>query len=569
MPAREAGPAIAEPMAAWAVLPGRALRALSVPAALAAAYFLGSLLGLSLRFPGTQISAIWPPNAILLAALLVTPRRRWWIHLLAVLPAHLAAQALMGIPFPIVLINFAGNAGDALLGALVILHFIPEPRRFDSLRTVVAVMLFGGLLAPTLVSVVVGQLLAWTDLSTDPLLAWRLRLLTNTLAVLTLVPPIVLAATRERRAAAAPRRSGEAGVLLTGLLVMGIFVFQLPKAGPEQSPILLYLPQPFLLWAAVRFGLTGVSFSMLLLGGLAMWGAIQGYGPFTASDPVENAASLVLYLNVTCASLLMLAAALAERQSTEEQRLRAEQETRTQRQELAHLTRVAMLGELSGTLAHELNQPLTAILSNAQAGQRLLAREPADLEEIRNILRDIVDDDRRAGEVIQRLRAMLKKGEAKTAPLDLNELARKTLGLAHGDLVTRNVAAAFELSPELPPVYGDSVQIQQVLLNLIINACEAMSANPASERRLVVVSAPAGEDGVRLSVVDHGTGIPPGGLEKVFEPFFTTKEQGLGLGLPICRSLVEAHGGRLWASNNDGGGATFHLTLPLREASSS
>ncbi|HEX6901359.1 MAG TPA: MASE1 domain-containing protein [Thermoanaerobaculia bacterium] len=557
-------------MTAWVGLPGRTLWSLRAPAAVAAAYFLGSLLGLSLRFPGTQISSIWPPNAILLAALLVTPRRRWWTHLLAVLPAHLAAQTLMGIPFPVVLINFAGNVGDALLGALVILQVIPEPRRFDSLRTVAAVMLFGGVLAPTLVSVAVGQLLAWTDLSTDPLLAWRLRLLTNTLAVLTLVPPIVLAATRERGAAALPPpRSGEAGVLLTGLLVVGIFVFELPRAGPQQSPLLLYLPQPFLLWAAVRFGLSGASLSVLTLSGLAMWGTLQGYGPFTAQDPIANATSLVLYLNVTCASLLLLAAALEERQSVEKQRRRVEQEARAQRQELAHLTRVAMLGELSGALAHELNQPLTAILSNAQAGQRLLAREPVDLEEIREILRDIAADDRRAGEIIHRLRAMLKKGDAKPAPLDLNELARKTLGLAHSDLITRNVAVTLELSPGLPLVYGDSVQIQQVLLNLIFNACEAMSANQAGERCLVVMSAPAGKDGVRMSVADHGTGIPPEAIEKVFEPFFTTKEQGLGLGLPICRSLVEAHGGRLWASNNDGGGATFHLTLPLREATAS
>src|SRR4051794_11170380 len=167
-------------------------------AVVAAGYFLGSVLGLSLRFPATHVSAFWPPNAILLAAFLVAPRRRWWIYLLAVLPVHLLAQGLVGIPLPIVLINFAGNTAEALLGALAILHFLGEPKRFDNLRAVILIMLIGGLLAPALVSLAVAQLLALADLSTDTWLVWRLRLLTNALAVFTLVPPLLLAVTRAR-----------------------------------------------------------------------------------------------------------------------------------------------------------------------------------------------------------------------------------------------------------------------------------------------------------------------------------------------------------------------------------
>ncbi len=242
----------------------------------------------------------------------------------------------------------------------------------------------------------------------------------------------------------------------------------------------------------------------------------------------------------------------------------AEQEAREQRQELAHLTRVAMLGELSGALAHELNQPLTAILSNAQAAQRMLSREPVDMTELREILHDIAVDDRRAGQVIQRLRAMLKNDEPKLLPLDINELIKEVLSIIHSDLITRNIAVITELTPGLPPVYGDRVQLQQVLLNLIFNACEAMSGRPARECRLTLATVRDGTAAVRVSVVDRGTGIPPDQLERVFAPFFTTKEHGLGLGLPICRSIAVAHGGRLWASNNQDCGATFHLILPLQ-----
>ena len=541
----------ARPRTVWAV------------GAVAAGYFLGSLLGLSLQFPGTQISALWPPNAILLATLLVTPRQRWWLCLLAVLPAHLLAQALMGIPFPVVLINFAGNVGDALLGALAVGYFAEQPIRFDRLRTTGLIMFFGGLVAPALVSLAVGALFALIGATSEPWLAWRLRLLTNTLAAFTLVPPIVLAATRglAREPLVQPGRRSEAAALLAGLLVVGTLVFVLPAAGPGQAAALLYVPLPFLLWAAVRFGLTGVSLSVLALGAMSMWGAVRGYGPFAADHPIENATSLILFLTVVCAPLLLLAALLEEHAVSEQERRRAELEAREQRRELAHLTRVAMLGQLSGALAHELNQPLTAILSNAQAAQRLLAREPVDLAEVRDALREIAEEDLRAGAVIQRLRAMLRKDSWTLEPLDLGQLLGEVLALAHSDLVTRNVQVVTLLAPRLPPVRGDRVQLQQVLLNLILNAAEAMTATPSGERRLTLSTAREG-DGVHVAIEDRGAGIPPGILDRVFEPFFTTKEHGLGLGLPISRSIVAEHGGHLWAAPGEDGGTTFHVLLP-------
>ena len=244
------------------------------------------------------------------------------------------------------------------------------------------------------------------------------------------------------------------------------------------------------------------------------------------------------------------------------ERKRAETETLEQRRALTHLSRVAILGELTGSLVHELTQPLTAMLSNAQAAQRLIAQDPPRIKDVREILADIVSADRRASEVIQRLRAMLTKGQTQLAPLVLNEVVTEILGLLRGDLVAREVQVTTRLSAGLPLVLGDRIQLQQVLLNLVINACDAMSGNAPAERRLTIVTRESANSQVELSIVDYGTGIQESTIDRVFEPFFTSKEHGLGLGLSICRSIVLAHRGRLSAANNDHRGATFLLTLP-------
>ena len=243
-------------------------------------------------------------------------------------------------------------------------------------------------------------------------------------------------------------------------------------------------------------------------------------------------------------------------------RKQAELEVQQQRGELAHLSRVTMLGELSGSLAHELNQPLTAILSNAQAAQRFLAHDNTDLNEVRDILADIVAEDKRAGEVIRRLRLLLKKGEVQHQPFDINEVVREVLKLVRSDLVNQGMAVEAELAPALPEVNADRVQLQQVLLNLVMNACDAMAGGPAGDHKLIIRTELAGSEGIRVSVADRGVGLASENLEKVFEPFFTTKVQGMGLGLSVCRSIITAHGGKLWATNNPGRGATFQFTLP-------
>jgi two-component system sensor kinase FixL len=243
-------------------------------------------------------------------------------------------------------------------------------------------------------------------------------------------------------------------------------------------------------------------------------------------------------------------------------RKQAEHEVQERRAELTHLSRVAMLGELSGSLAHELNQPLTAILSNAQAAQRFLARPEIDRAELEEILGDIVEADRHAGEVIRSLRLLLKKGEVQRQSLDANEVVREVLNLVRSDLLNHQVAVETELAANLPAVRGDRVQLQQVLLNLVMNACDAMTGSDGAERRLCVSTLWIADQGLRVSVRDHGHGIPANALGRVFEPFFTTKPHGLGLGLAVCRSILSAHGGGLSAENHPGGGSVFHFTLP-------
>jgi PAS domain S-box-containing protein len=245
------------------------------------------------------------------------------------------------------------------------------------------------------------------------------------------------------------------------------------------------------------------------------------------------------------------------------ERRRSEQVIAAQRRQLAHLGRVAVLGELSGAIAHELNQPLTAILANARAAQRMMARPNYDDKEICAILGDIATDDLRAGAVIRRMRDLIRNGDTMPQLTDANDVVREVLDLAHGDLMLREVAVTMRLAPSLPPVPADRVQLQQVLLNLVVNACDAMDENVRGDRAIVVVSA-ADEAAIRLSVQDHGVGIPTDPVEAVFEPFHTTKEHGLGLGLAICKSIVNAHGGKMWATNNADRGATFHLTLPTQ-----
>jgi PAS domain S-box-containing protein len=246
-------------------------------------------------------------------------------------------------------------------------------------------------------------------------------------------------------------------------------------------------------------------------------------------------------------------------------RKQAEQEIMQQRNELAHVGRVSTMGQLASTLAHELNQPLGAILRNAEAAELFLQSDPPDLEEVREILADIRKDDQRAGEVIDRMRALLKRRGLEHTTLDIAELVDDVVPLVHPDAVSRRVRLDIEVPRNLPPVRGDRVHLQQVLLNLILNGMDAMGEVPAEARRLVVRARQADAGTIEVAVTDAGHGVPAEKFARLFEPFFTTKPNGMGLGLPISSTIIEAHGGRIWAENSPAG-ATFFFTVPVSGA---
>jgi PAS domain S-box-containing protein len=243
----------------------------------------------------------------------------------------------------------------------------------------------------------------------------------------------------------------------------------------------------------------------------------------------------------------------------------AEQALRKAHAELAHVTRVTMLGELTASIAHEVNQPLAAVIANAEACLSWLDRNPPHLDAARRSVEWIVEDANRASEVIRHVRALAKRTGIEKASLDINDVASDAMALVQRELSSHGVLLKLELAPDLPRIFGDRVQLQQVIINLAINAAEAMESVAGRPRELTIRSGRRELDKVFLSVADSGVGIPDADAERVFAPFFTTKSSGMGMGLSICRSIVEAHEGRLSASRNEGDGTTFQFALPLHE----
>jgi C4-dicarboxylate-specific signal transduction histidine kinase len=247
-----------------------------------------------------------------------------------------------------------------------------------------------------------------------------------------------------------------------------------------------------------------------------------------------------------------------------EERLRASEQRFVDAQmELAHVTRITTLGELAASIAHEVNQPLAGVIANAEAGLRWLRRGTPDVDAACRSVEWIIDDGNRASEVIRRVRALANKTEIEKLPLDVNDVAREVISLVQRELVSNQVSLQMELAPALPTILGDRVQLQQVIINLVVNGIEAMQSVTDRPRELAIRSREDEPQQVLLSVTDCGVGISAEDADRLFTPFFTTKSSGMGMGLSICRSIMEAHGGRLWATANVPHGATFQLTLPV------
>jgi PAS domain S-box-containing protein len=785
-------------------------RPVGAAALTAAAYYLGAKLGLALTFHPHPISVLWPPNALLLAALLITPVRWWWGLLAAAFPAHLLAEVQEGVPTAMVLCWFVSNASEALIGAATVRWVVKRVPTFDTLGDVAVFIVGAACLAPFLSSFLDAGFVvlnAWGESGYWDV--WRTRFIANSLATLTLVPVI---ATWSQIGPASLRSLGagrlvEAAVLALGLVASGIFVFEFRHVGTYALPPLLYLVLPFLLWAAFRFGTAGASAALLAVALMAIWGAAHGRGPFTSGLPLVNALAVQLFLVFVTVLVLSLAAAMTERRRADqalrqsEERYREMVEIQTElvcryrpdttltyvneaycrffgrqreeligrsltelvpesahgfireyiaqlarvrrpstvehqvvaadgslrwqqwvdhaivgadgtvvefqgigrditdrkaaeellrqsderfqlvlrstnaviydwdmvsdnlwwspnglklfgyeprdrldngwwvdllhpedrepvtsrfqsatdgdalweaeyrlrradgsyawvhergyilrqadrrplrmigtlmditdhkrveeiNEELVHASRLAVLGELSASIAHEINQPLGAILSNADSAEMLLESNPPQLEELKQVIDDIRKDDIRAGEVIRRMRSLLRKQDLVMEPFDLNRAISDLLELVRTDVSRRGAEVTTRLTM-LPIVHGDQVHVQQVVMNLVLNALEAMAESATHRRRIEIATGRSDDGQVQVTVADTGPGIRPEHLALLFDSFFTTKQNGMGLGLSIARSIVEAHGGRIWAENGAVGGASFHFSIPAKAA---
>jgi C4-dicarboxylate-specific signal transduction histidine kinase len=247
-------------------------------------------------------------------------------------------------------------------------------------------------------------------------------------------------------------------------------------------------------------------------------------------------------------------------------RRKMEAETQELRRQLAHTGRVSMMGQLASALAHELSQPLGAILRNAEAAEALLQEPTPDLEELRAIVTDIRQDDQRAGQVIDRLRSLLKRRALELQPVDVRDLIGEVVTLVHADAVARHIKVEYSEGAPLPPVLGDRVHLQQVLLNLILNAMDALNGATAGKRGVTIRTRPVEPGWIEVGVSDHGGGISPEAAARLFEPFFTTKAHGMGMGLAVSKTIIEAHGGTLSAENLPEGGALFRFRIPVAPA---
>jgi two-component system, LuxR family, sensor kinase FixL len=773
-------------------------------------YYLGCKIGFALTFQPHPVSVLWPPNSIVVAALLLTPLRLWWFVLLAAFPAHLAAQLQSDVPPPMIMCWFISNASEAVIGAGLMRYLVAGPIRFTTLRNIGFFCLCVVFIGPFLSSFLDAAFVVWNRWGQDGY--WeliRVRLSSNAVSALIIVPLIITWATNgvQPLRTASRSRYFEACALFLGLLAVSYAVLYELRSGADLA--LLFLPLPFLLWAAVRFGALGASTAISIVGFLAIWSASHGHGPFSGETAEQNALSIEIFLIGLAVPLLFLAALIEERVTGENElresesrfrivadaapvliwmagvdklctffnkpwldftgrtmeqelgngwaegvhrddlqkclaaytqafdarqpfvmqyrlrrndgqyrwisdqgvplhdpegtfagyigscvdvtelvnkdqalreseelmrvaaeavnlgiwewdlskdeiwatnarrallglpasgkialedficrlhpddrdrirhaihdaihkgedfdseyrlilpdgvvrwmstrgsvhfdgdgkparllgisiditaRKQAELDAERDRAELSHLGRVALMGEMSASIAHELNQPLAGILSNAAAGQRFIDKGDVDLREIRELLGDIIADGRRASDIMHGIRGMLKKGQVARRSVDLNGVVMDAVRMVSPDAVLHSCQLKTWLDPNLRAIDCDPVQLQQVLLNLVINAFDAMRDTPPSRRKVLIATESNADGTVRTSVRDHGVGISEEMRERLFDPFFSTKSEGLGMGLAIVRSIVESHGGTITAENVDDGGARFEFVLPV------
>jgi PAS domain S-box-containing protein len=640
-------------------------------------YYVGARLGLALTFHPSPISALWPPNAILFASMVLVPPRLWWVVAAGAFPAHLVSELQGGIPVTMVLCWYLSNVTEAMIGAGALRLLVGESNPFVRARGVMLFIL-ASIVAAVLSSFIDAAFVRLNGLGSQGYWAlWSARVLSNITSHFVFVPTIVTWAyvIMSPRRTHAPRLD-EVVVLYGGLATVTLAIFNTGIVS-DVPAAQVCLPLPFMLWAAFRFGPAGATASFLIVALITVWGTAHGIGALATRTHLENAHSVQLFLLCIGSTLLGLAASMEERRRSLESLRQSErrfevvleatrdavyerdiatgelwwnregparlghpndsrlgtftdlaslvhEEDRPQWLEqqqhalrrdepnwetafrlrrpdgsyvhvqehgfvvrdfdgnpaqtigaltdvtarlateelghrLAQASRLTAMGELTASIAHEINQPLSAILNNVDAAEVLLDSGRLERAELREILADILNDDLRANEVIRHIRALANKRAVETEVFDVNLSVQAAIRLVGSTAARRNVKIR-ALYSQVPKVRADRIHVKQVLLNLIFNAMDAMESTPLDERSILVTTA-AGANKVRISVRDCGHGIPETHVTKIFESFFTTKSDGMGLGLSISRSLVLANGGRIWAENNADRGATVSFTL--------
>jgi signal transduction histidine kinase/integral membrane sensor domain MASE1 len=704
--------------------------------AVAVAYYFGAQIGLALTFVPATTSVLWPPNAILTSALLLVPVRAWWICLAAAFPVHVLLETSAGFSLPLVVLLFLTNCSEAVIAAGGMRVATQMPTRFDTLHGMALFIGIAGFLAPLLSSFADATVVS--TFQGEPYWnVWRTRVLSNTLTELSVVPAVILGlGVLARRRRPDLGRLVEGCGLVVGLLVVAAVVYGnmpfMTMPGVPRTPTVLLLPLFF--WAAVRFGVGGVSTALLVSALVASVSAMTGHRPFDVLPPLESLMAVQMYLTVMGVPLMCMAALLDERRraaldlserlgfeallalisasfvrplhgslssaydeslarigeffqadsvalldvgssvrlddrvrqwrrraelpelatrvgsslpwvqrhvvsgetvvfesldvlpaeatvdrhsfaaaglqsavvvpsavrgtmhgalavatsrgrqwgDSHVERIRllaevvanacareeAEFEVQRVRHELAQVARLVSMGELTSSLAHELNQPLTGILSNAQAATHYLAEDDPSLVELRAIVSDIIDDDRRARDVLQRMREMLTRRDVAPEVLDLNDVVRDVAMLITSETIIRNVSVTVRFAGEPVLVVGARVELQQAVLNVLTNAMEAVADREVTDRLVAVrveLSATGAADtprDVRLTVQDSGAGLKPGSETHLFEPSFAMSAHGIGMGLAVARSIIENHGGTITAGNAASGGAVITICLP-------
>ncbi len=532
--------------------------------------FIAYLVGAEAAFlVGTLSDKIfapfWPPNIVLFAALLLLPRERWWLAIAAAFPAHVIAEIKVGMPAHQLLVAFATNIAVALAAAEIIRRFrLPW---FRTSKSAAAYIVLIGVLCPAVVALGGAFVpIAGGGAPERYFEFWFQWTASNALGFLTLGPAVLLFARGGAKALWPAARTERFEFVAMLLLLALVASLALPTAAAEFSNpfviALLYAPVPLIVWCAVRFAAAGASAGVLTASIVFVAHEMSGPSLFTAGTPESNVLALQALLVFLSVPVLLLGAGIDEIRQLERKLSADEAELEKQGRQLTHLMRVSQLGELSGGLAHELTQPLTAILANAQAARIMLTSDPSNVTVLISVLDDIIREDQRAGEVIKRLRALLRKENSAFEELDVGDLCNSVLTLLHAETIGRRMTTRFVAESRLPHILGDQIQLQQVVLNLVMNAMEAEQRNESSKHVVLVQSRQIG-DSIEISVQDDGGGISPLHSAKLFEAFFTTKERGLGLGLSICSAIVRRHGGTLALENNVTGGATAYLRLPV------